>query len=255
MRIKIANLPIDWQDYCSNFVSGFETQTDEKAVMSINFIDALPECHGIQYFDKASEHVLRLENGETLCANADWSEVTAYFLSQNSEYALLLAAMCSRFSFYDVMLLHASCVDYNGEGILFTGFSGVGKTTQARLWEEYLKAQVINGDKAFVREINGSFYACGLPWKGSSEYCINKNVKLKGVVVLRQAKENRISKLDSVAAMEHFMPHVFLPHWDKACLDKTIDTFEKFLETTPVWLLECRPDEDAVQLTYKTLFD
>ena len=150
--------------------------------------------------------------------------------------------------------MHASCVDIGGVGVLFTGFSGVGKTTQAKLWQDYLGADIINGDKAFIREIDGSFYGCGLPWKGSSEYCLNKKTKLKAIIVLRQAAENRMARLDTSAAMECFMPHVFMPHWDGKCLDRAFDTFEKILEKLPVFLLECRPDEDAVKLTYNTVF-
>lgn len=255
MRIRIADLLVEWQDEHSDFVSGFAAETEEQPIMSVRFADKLPECHGIQYTDRSSAHLLRLENGELLCANENWSEATEYFSSKASEYALPLAAICSKFSYHNAFLLHASCVDCNGEGVLFTGFSGIGKTTQAKLWQEYLGAEIINGDKAFVREIDGNFYGCGLPWKGSSEYCVNKKTKLKGIVVLRQSEVNRITKLNAAAEMELFMPHAFLPHWDEICLGKTLDTFGKLLDKVPVWLLECRPDEDSVRLTYNTVFD
>lgn len=254
MIIRIADLPVEWQDEYSDYVRAFSAETNEEPVMKIGFETKLPECHGIQYSDKSSEHMLRLENGEILCANGDWSRVTSYYSSKTSEYALSLAAMCSRFSYYNALLLHASCVNLGGEGVLFTGFSGVGKTTQARLWNELLGAAIINGDKAFVREIDGEFYGCGLPWKGSSEYCLNKKTKLKAIVVLRQAKENKITKLGAAAAMEYFMPHIFMPHWDEICLNKAFDNFEKILEKVPVMLLECRPDEDAVKLLHNTVF-
>ncbi len=254
MRIRIADLPVEWQEEYSDYVKAFYSEAFDEPVMSISFEKSMPECHGIQYSDAAFEHVLRLENGELLCANADWSKVTSYFPSRAGEYALPLAAMCSRFSHYSALLMHASCVDIGGVGVLFTGFSGVGKTTQAKLWRDYLGADIINGDKAFIREIDGSFYGCGLPWKGSSEYCLNKKTKLKAIIVLRQAAENRITRLDTSAAMECFMPHVFMPHWDGKCLDRAFDTFEKILEKLPVFLLECRPDEDAVKLTYNTVF-
>lgn len=254
MIIHIADLPVEWQDNHSDYVKAFFADSDEKAVIRIRFEKIMPECHGIQYSENASECMLRLENGEILCANSDWSEATSYFTAPSGEYALPLAAMCSRFSCYNAFLMHASCVNLNGEGVIFAGFSGVGKTTQAELWQKYLGAEIINGDKAFVREINGEFYGCGLPWKGSSEYCLNKKTKLKGLVVLRQSKENRITKLGSAQAMEYIIPHLFMPHWDEKCLDNTFGTLGNLFEKVPVLLLECRPDEDAVKLTYDTLF-
>lgn len=255
MIIRIADLPVEWQEEYSDYVKAFSAQTDEKPVITVGFEKKLPECHGIQYSDKSSEHMLRLENGEILCANGDWNNVTAYFASTSGEYALPLAAVCSRFSYYNALLMHASCVDIGGEGVLFTGFSGAGKTTQAKLWQEYLRAEIINGDKAFVREIDGGFYGCGLPWKGSSEYCLNKKTKLRAIVVLHQAEENKITRLGAAEAMEYFMPHVFMPHWDGKCLDNTFVTFGRILEKVPVFMLECRPDEAAVMLVHSTVFE
>lgn len=254
MIIRIADLPVEWQEEYSDYVKGFLSETNEVPVMSLSFEKSLPECHGVQYSDKVSEHMLRLENGEILCANGNWSEVTSYFPSEAGEYALSLAAICSKFSYYNALLMHSSCVNIGGKGVLFTGFSGVGKTTQARLWHEYLGAEIINGDKAFVREIDGRFYACGLPWKGSSEYCLNKKTELKAIVVLRQAKENKIIKLGDAAAMEYFMPHIFMPHWDEKCLNNSFDTLEMILQKVPVMLFECRPDKDSVKLLYSTVF-
>lgn len=254
MIIKIADLPVEWQDEYSDFVRAFSCRTDEKPVVSVRFETKLTESHGIQYGDFHPDRFLRLENGEFAIANADWSRVTSYFPTQSGMYALPLSAICSKFSYYGAFLMHASCVDFNGDGVIFAGNSGVGKTTQAQLWQEYLGAEIINGDKAFVREINGEFYGCGLPWKGSSDYCLNRKTRLKGIVVLRQAKENRITRLDAAKATESFMPHIFMPHWDNVCLENVLSIFGNAIEKVPVYLLECRPDEDAVRLTYNTLF-
>lgn len=253
MIIRIADLPIEWQEEYSDYVSGFACEENEKPIMSVRFEKNMPACHGIQYSDMESEHLLRLENGEFLCANGDWSEAISYFPTGASEYALPLAAICSKFAFYNALLMHASCVDINGSGVIFTGFSGVGKTTQAQLWRDFLGAEIINGDKAVIREINGGFYACGLPWKGSSPYCLNKKTSLRGIVVLRQAKENRITRLGA-RAFELFLPHLFMPHWDEKCLGNALDTVGMLLESVPVYLLECRPDEEAVKLTYNEIF-
>lgn len=255
MIIRIADLPVEWQDEYSDYVKAFSTETEEEPVISVRFDSRLPECHGIQYSEKPAERFLRLENGEFAFANADWSEVTSFFPAPSGIHALPLAAICSKFSYYGAFLMHASCVDVGGEGVIFTGCSGIGKTTQAELWQKNLGAEIINGDKVFVRQIDGDFYGCGLPWKGSCEYCLNKKTRLKGIVVLRQAGENRITRLDAAQATELFMPHIFMPHWDKACLENTFDTLENIFERVPVMLLECRPDEDAVKLTYSTLFE
>ena len=253
MKIEIAGLPVEWQTENTEFISGFASQSGEPPVMTIGFDAKMPECHGIAYSPKLSAHVLRNESGEILCADEEWKNVTAYYTQERGDYALPLAAMCSRFAAFNTLLFHASCVELNGKSVIFTGNSGVGKTTQAKLWQKHLGAEIINGDKIFVREING-FYACGLAWKGSSEFCLNRKASLAGIIVLRQAKENRLTLLGDSAAQK-LLPHVFLPHWDSRCLDSALNTFEKIIGNVPVYLLECRPDEAAVRLVYETLPD
>lgn len=251
MKIDIAGLQIDWQTENTGFADCFASESKESPVMTVGFESRMSECHGIAYSEKPSAHVLRSESGEILCADKNWENATVYFTQERGEYVLPLAAMCSRFASFDALLFHASCVELNGKSVVFTGASGIGKTTQATLWQKYLGAEIVNGDKIFVRDING-FHSCGLPWKGSSEFCLNKKTELAGIVVLCRSKENKLTLLGDSAA-EMLLPHVFLPHWDSVCLDRALNIFEKVIENVPVYLLECRPDEAAVRLVYDEL--
>ena len=80
--------------------------------------------------------------------------------------------------------------DAHGEGILFSGPSGIGKSTQAALWERFAGARTINGDRGLVcpaaRTVSGIFYA------GTSGICQNVTAPLRAVVLLGQAAENRV---------------------------------------------------------------
>ena len=93
MRICIADLPVEWQEEYSDYVKAFYSEAFDEPVMSISFEKSMPECHGIQYSDAAFEHVLRLENGELLCANADWSKVR-HISRQGRESMLCLLRQC-----------------------------------------------------------------------------------------------------------------------------------------------------------------
>lgn len=256
MIIRIADIPLEWQSDYSDFVKDFESDAAESPVMNLEFVSQMNSIHGIQYTDRPSEHVLKLETGELLLADAKWEKCTVFTERQSgSEHSLPLAAICSRFAKLNTLFMHASVINLGGSGIIFAGFSGVGKTTQAQLWKKYMSAEIINGDKAFIRFTDAGFYACGCPWKGSSEYCLNTKTALKGIVVLKQANENRITKLDTSRAIELFMPHVFLPHWDTECLQDALSVLDTLIHNVPMWLLECRPDEDAVKLTYSKVFE
>lgn len=258
MIINIAGFNVDFNFENTEFVQGFEGKNGDLPVTKITHKKEISQCHGIQFADASAEHILRRAEApsELLCANGDWSDCTVYAENYaDSEYSLPLAAICSRLALYKTIFIHGSFVEYMGNGIAFTGYSGVGKTTQAQLWEKYLNATPINGDKVFLRLVDDVVFACGSPWKGSSEYCVNKNVPLKAIVVLKQATENKITKLNPIECMKYFMPHVFFPHWDEKCKVEALDAFNDILEKVPVWLLECRPDEEAVLLTKETVFD
>ncbi len=245
--LNIAGLPIDWQNDSTSFADGFIDENQTEGVMTVCFEKKMPECYGVKYAD--GKHFLENDIGQALCADDNWQNVTAYFNPHSdNDFVLPLAALCARFAYFDVLLFHAAVVDYNGHGVMFVGPSGVGKTTQAQLWNKFLSADIINGDKAFVRKSDNGFDACGLPWKGSSEYCLNKNVHLDAIVIMKQSTENRITKLD-ISVTEKLLPHVFLPYWDTGCLKEALRIFDELVLDVPVWFLECLPDEDAVKLT------
>lgn len=258
MIINIAGFNIDFGFDNTDFVQGFEAMNQDAPVIKIKHKKEMGECHGIQFTDSPADHILKRAEApsELLCANSNWSECTLYAQNYDDvEYALPLSAICSKLALFKTIFVHASFVEYEGNGIVFVGYSGVGKTTQAQLWEKHLNAIPVNGDKVFLRVIDNVIFACGSPWKGSSEYRLNKNIPLKAIVVLNQAEENQIIKLNSLECMKYFMPHVFFPHWDEKCKEKALDTFNDILEKTSVWLLECRPDEEAVLLTKETILD
>ena len=58
----------------------------------------------------------------------------------------------------------ASFIRWQGRGILFSAPSGTGKSTQANLWVQHQGAEVINGDRAALRQVGGRWQAFGLPY-------------------------------------------------------------------------------------------
>ncbi len=251
--LNIAGLNVDWQNSHSAFVSGFESDKADSPVIKISFPDELLRSYSVEYTDKPFSRFLKGTGGEFLLADDKWSDVCAYGNSTTGEYSLPLAALCSRFSYFDAILMHASVIDSDGQGILFTGPSGIGKTTQAELWNRYKNAVIINGDKAFVRCIDGRFYACGLPWKGSSDYSVNGFVPIKAIVVLSQSVDNKIASLGN-ESVEKLSSNIFFPHWDQACLDNVFRVFDALVKCISVYHLACRPDKDSVELLHKTVF-
>lgn len=144
-------------------------------------------------------------------------------------------------------VLHSSCIDIGGKALVFTAPSGTGKSTQADLWAKHRQASVINGDRIILKNKNGRFFACGLPFSGSSSYCENKSLPLAAIVYLGQAKENTVRKLDGREAYFRLWEGCSVPLWSRESVSDVSYTLTQILQDVPFVRLDCTPDEAAVK--------
>ena len=244
------------------FLEEFEKKpsldTDFSLSWSINATMHSGSCYGIQYItqpnlistkqmffsQKDKTHFLypETEDYSKLCLTYDGT------FQEDVALELFAAGFYSYMSKKQTLLVHASAVKFENQGIVFTASSGVGKTTQAELWAKYKNATILNGDKVFLKQEEDGIHAWGSPWKGSSPYARNESAKLRAIVVLEQAEENSIRKLSVLESMQYFVPHIFFPCWDEECEQAVLTFLDKVLEETEIYLLKCRPDEAAVEL-------
>lgn len=154
---------------------------------------------------------------------------------------------------FDAFLLHSSLVQIHGQTVLFSGPSGIGKSTQAMLWQQYLGAEILNGDRCVVRKIEDVFYGCGSPWAGTSGIYRTEYSPIKGIFLLGQSDTNTVRQI-KIEAFTRIFHQCIVNTWDYAFVVKLTDLIAELLERVPVYELSCRPDEEAVQLAYNTLF-
>ncbi len=153
----------------------------------------------------------------------------------------------------DGLPLHASLVEKDGFGVIFLGPSGMGKSTQAKLWEQYLGADFIIGDRPGLRKIDGKWIGFGMPWDGKDAIHRQTSVPVRALVWLSQAKENRISPMDPVQAMSVMLKQAMMPVWDDRAMDGATAMMGALARDVPMYHLQCLPDEAAVRLTYDTI--
>lgn len=151
------------------------------------------------------------------------------------------------------LILHASFIKWGEKGILFSAPSGTGKSTQADLWQKYLGAEIINGDRAGIRKKDGVWRAYGLPYAGSSKIYRNESALLSAIVVLEQAEENSICPLGHTEAVVRLLPEFSLHRWDATFMNQAMDLITEIVENVPVYLLKCRPDKRAVEILIETI--
>ena len=198
---------------------------------------------------------LLISDSNVFAVNKEWTE-GRLIVSEKGQEAdnFLLNMFCTHVTKKKGIIFHSSLIENNGRGLMFLGPSGIGKTTQAELWNKYRDALIINGDIVFVQETEECFLGWGTPWHGSSPYCENTSVPVHAMIVLKQAPENSIRELTGFEKVSAVSGSVFYPQWLENGMELCLETLDHLMSALPVYELSCRPDEDAVALTEKTVF-
>lgn len=145
------------------------------------------------------------------------------------------------------MILHSSRILFGSATIIFTAPSQTGKTTQARLWEKYEKAEIVSNDRTLIQKENEAFFSYGYPVDGGSPVYDNRKLPLAAIVVLRQGNENRTECLPVGKALKYLMEQTVADQWDIDELAQLRLLWLEIIEKHPVYQLTCTPDERAVR--------
>ncbi len=155
----------------------------------------------------------------------------------------------------NVFFLHSSFIVHKNRAVLFSAPCGVGKSTQADLWNKHRNAQIINGDKAGVLVEDNSVFACGVPFCGTSGICKTGEFPLGAIVLLSQSPMNVIKQLHGIEAITGILSNIYL---DLLATDENrmiLDLLISLLKTVPVYSFGCKADESAVETLEKALQD
>ena len=144
------------------------------------------------------------------------------------------------------LCLHAACVKTHLGGILFSGKSGIGKSTQADLWCRYRGAKLINGDRPILSCTEGSWLAWGSPYAGSSRCHINEHVPVSTIVMLRQDARCSLRRLDRSEAFRAIWSGLTMNSWNEKLVERAADLTLELIHSVPVFEFCCMPEANAV---------
>lgn len=108
--------------------------------------------------------------------------------------------------------LHAAAVEVQGEAYVFSGPSGVGKSTRARAWEDAFAAELISGDRPLIDVRHLELY--GVPWDGKEQCFRNVHYPLKAICEVRRSGSAYIRSMDYAQRRKLLIRQCFMPMWD-----------------------------------------
>ena len=174
-------------------------------------------------------------------------EMLAYVESCRQFYVTLLE--------HDGFYLHASAIAKDGKAFLFSGRSGMGKSTHTRLWQQEFgdETVIFNDDKPALRCRDGVWYAYGTPWCGKDGINRNMKVPLAGICFLKQGPRNQIRRLSEQEALERILGQTIRKLSSLKRLDLLMTHLDNLITNIPVFELENRPEPEAARLSYNTM--
>jgi hypothetical protein len=143
----------------------------------------------------------------------------------------LARLLADRQAFY----LHASGVIINGQGLAFVGHSEAGKTTITHQVNEIGK--VLCDDRIILRRWPEGFKVHGTWSHGELHQVSQGSARLRAVLVLEQAPENRLMRLEPGEAVRALPQFVIKPLVTRDWWEKVLDTIGHLAREVPVYRL------------------
>jgi len=143
------------------------------------------------------------------------------------------------------LLLHASSGIRRGNGVVFSGVSGAGKTTMARLAPP--DVCLLTDEISYIRRDGCGFRVYGTPFSG--ELGIqgeNVSAPLRAVYLIEHAPQhlntNRIERMAEGEAVRRLMRNVLFFTHEKCLVAEVFGTVCELARLVPVFRLEFMPD-------------
>lgn len=145
---------------------------------------------------------------------------------------------------YKANLIHASGVKKEDAGILFTGPSGSGKTTVVQLSKDY---KVLNDEICLIEPGKKGYILYSTPFNGFFTQKQKGSAKLKAILILKQSKVHKISRIKSTETVKSIFKEIVPPigleeKMDSAVHSDMLNYAISLAQDVPVYQLEFLPD-------------
>ncbi len=150
--------------------------------------------------------------------------------------------------------IHSSALMFDGKVYLFSGHSGVGKSTHTKRWCRLYphRAKVINDDKPSFRVIDGKCIVYGTPFAGGTDVQENLSGELGAIIFMEQSDENLLEPLSNPMAIRYILEQT-PQKGSEITGDIMLSLYSEILSRYPVYKLYCTDSDDAVEVAMKIL--
>jgi hypothetical protein len=148
---------------------------------------------------------------------------------------------------YGDIMIHASGINMNGRGYLFSGVSGKGKSTIARLWEES-GAMVIHDDRLIIRKTEKGYKMYNTPVYNND---VPQESSLDKIFLIEHGMENKLTPVKGALAISLVMTNCIQHNWGHDIIARLLGSVSIMCATVPTVKLSFKPDKSVINLILK----
>ncbi len=273
LKIVEEKLPDSWGSFeLPDSLSDFKGEKDADAVYKVHFGDAPKVDLSNLVFDSTGLWKLYQSNGSFIVtlgspvideepyikaiAAKDYSQGDIY-INKSGTYSKELFSYPMRYPLDELLFInllsrgrgikvHACGLIDKGEGILFLGMSGDGKSTTARIWQDEENVTILNDERLIIRKKEGKFWVYGTPWHGDAYAASPESAPLKRIYFINHGKKNHQTRLSTKDAVARLIARCFPTFWDAKGMDFALEFGHELCRNVDVYELAFTPDKSVV---------
>ena len=145
------------------------------------------------------------------------------------------------------IMIHASVVHYDGQGYLFSGVSGRGKSTMARLWNS-IGGRVIHDDRLIIRSSGGTYKMYNTPVYNDD---FPLEAPLDKIFLIEHGTINGINPLKGAQAVTRVISNCIQHNYSQDMIVRFLGSVSLLCSMVPVADLSFKPDRRVVYFILK----
>lgn len=168
------------------------------------------------------------------------------------EFIYVMLPFCDQLLRYNRCILHGTAFIWGGKAYIFSGPSGVGKSTQFHNWKKQYgdEVEILNGDKPILEWVpsldwetqndkesvsRGTIQVHPSPWNGKEGWRGFKSAELGGIILLEQGSNNQITRCSASEVVLPILREMFYSGSSKELNHLAAEMERRILDVTPVW--------------------
>ncbi len=140
------------------------------------------------------------------------------------------------------IMIHASGINNAGHGYVFSGVSGKGKSTMAKLWDN-CGARVIHDDRLILRNTGGGYRMFNTPVYNDDN---PHDSPLNKIFIIDHGIENKLIPVKGAAAVSMVLANCVQHNWGPDIIVRLLGSISIMCGTIPTAQLFFKPDRSVI---------